>query len=264
MAIKPIFEQVAELKASLTNLSVVDLCDQLRSASPPLLLDIRELQEQVDLGTLPNAKHVPRGMLEFWADPASPYARDYFKEAQPMVVFCAGGGRSAFAAQALIDMGYQDVAHLEAGFNGWAKAGQPVQEVASTSRWMRRPDPAIDPRPSAWIGHQLLAVSDPVASKAFFLKLGLRDAEPESSTPILELRGGTHLILMLNSGSDRNLSASFDLMVDDIDTTHTAWSDAKLNPSVIERDSVHRFFYLEEPGGIRIRVNSSHVSDLPV
>jgi rhodanese-related sulfurtransferase len=139
MAIRSIFEQVAELRKSLENLTIDELKRELAVRDDLLLLDIRELQETVDLGTIPGAKHVPRGMLEFWADPASPYYRDYFSEDARIVVFCAGGGRSAFAAKALLDMGYRDVAHLEAGFNGWAKAGEPVEDVASTSRWMRKP-----------------------------------------------------------------------------------------------------------------------------
>jgi rhodanese-related sulfurtransferase len=139
MAIRSIFEQVAELKRSLENLAVADLKRELAERRDLLLIDIRELQETIDLGTIPGAKHVPRGMLEFWADPASPYYRDYFTEDARIVVFCAGGGRSAFAAKALLDMGFTNVAHLEPGFNGWAKAGEPVEDVASTSRWMRKP-----------------------------------------------------------------------------------------------------------------------------
>ena len=139
MSIKPIFELVAETKRDLENMSVEQLRDELQSRSDLLLVDIRELQETIDLGTIPKAKHAPRGMLEFWADPASPYYRDYFTEDKRIVLFCAGGGRSALAAKALKDMGYTDVAHLEAGFNGWAKAGGAVEETASTSRWMRKP-----------------------------------------------------------------------------------------------------------------------------
>ena len=107
----------------------------------PLLIDLREIQEVVDLGTIPGAKNVPRGMLEFWADPASPYYRDYFTEDRRMVVFCAGGGRSVDATLALEDMGFKNVAHLEAGFNGWKKAGGEVEDVAATSRWVRREKP---------------------------------------------------------------------------------------------------------------------------
>lgn len=139
MSIKPIFQLVAETKEQLENLSVEQLKSEIRNRDNLLLVDIRELQENVDLGTIPGARHVPRGMLEFWADPSSPYYRDYFNEDKRIVLFCAGGGRSALAARALEDMGYADVGHLEVGFNGWAKAGEAVQETAGTSRWMRKP-----------------------------------------------------------------------------------------------------------------------------
>ena len=139
MAIRSIFSVVDALKAQLTNLSIEELKREMRTRSNLLLVDIREIQETIDLGTIPDAVHAPRGMLEFWADPASPYYRDYFTEDKRIVVFCAGGGRSALAAKALIDMGFTDVAHLEAGFNGWKKAGEPVQDVARSSRWMRKP-----------------------------------------------------------------------------------------------------------------------------
>src|SRR5262245_42432472 len=172
MAIKPIFGTVDALKKKLENLSVEDLKREIAEGKNLLLVDIREIQETVDLGTIPSAVHAPRGMLEFWADPASPYYRDWFKEDKRIVVFCAGGGRSAFAAQALIDMGYRDVAHLDPGFNGWKKAGEPVEDVAKKSRWMRKPE--IDPRPPMWIGHSVLSVKDVPKSHAFFQKLGLR------------------------------------------------------------------------------------------
>ncbi len=139
MSIKPIFELVDEAKRDLENLSIEQLKNEMAKRDDLLLIDIRELQENVDLGTIPGASHAPRGMLEFWADPASPYYRDYFAEDRRIVLFCAGGGRSALAAKALKGMGYPDVAHLAAGFNGWAKAGESVQETASASRWMRKP-----------------------------------------------------------------------------------------------------------------------------
>ena len=104
-----------------------------------LLVDLREIQELLELGTIPGAKHVPRGMMEFWADPASPYYRDYFSEDADIVVFCAGGGRSVYATLALQDMGFQNVAHLEVGFNGWQKAGGAVEDISATSKWMKKP-----------------------------------------------------------------------------------------------------------------------------
>ena len=141
MAIKNIFDYVDEEKANIENLTVEQLRAE-RDANPNLLLlDIREIQERVDLGTIPGSIHVPRGMLEFWADPASRYYRDYFQEDRRTVVFCAGGGRSVLATKALLDMGFKSVAHLEPGFGGWQKAGEAIEDVSSTSRWVRREKP---------------------------------------------------------------------------------------------------------------------------
>jgi rhodanese-related sulfurtransferase len=138
MAIKSIFAEVNDRKRSIENLSVDDLETELSADDSVLLVDLRELQERVDLGTIPGALHVPRGMLEFWADPESPYYRDYFQEHRRTVLFCAGGGRSVLAVLALKDMGFSNVAHLEEGFRGWQESGRDVEDVRSTSRWVRR------------------------------------------------------------------------------------------------------------------------------
>lgn len=142
MPIKEIFAVVEEVKKDIENLSIDDLKAELDD--PNLLLaDIREIQERVDLGTIPGAKHVPRGMLEFWADPLSPYYRGWFDaEDKRIVLFCAGGGRSALAAKALGEMGFTNVAHLEPGFTGWQKAGEAIEDASRTSRWVRREKPA--------------------------------------------------------------------------------------------------------------------------
>lgn len=139
MAIVDIFAEVERIKADLENLSIEDLKSELQDNGDLLLIDIRELQELVDLGTIPGAVHVPRGMMEFWASPTSSYYREFFTEDKRIVAFCAGGGRSAFAARDLKAMGFNNVAHLELGFNGWAKSGGAVEDFASQSRWMRRP-----------------------------------------------------------------------------------------------------------------------------
>lgn len=138
MPIKSVFEAVERAKGRIENLSAKTLAAELAAQPDLLLVDLRELQERVDLGTIPGAVHVPRGMLEFWADPQSRYYRDYFQEGRRTVVFCAGGGRSALAAANLLDMGFADVAHLEPGFAGWQQAGFPVEDVRATSRWVRR------------------------------------------------------------------------------------------------------------------------------
>jgi len=263
MAIKPIFGTVDALKKKLENLSVEDLKREMAKRTDLLLVDIREIQESVDRGTIPGAVHAPRGMLELWADPASPYYRDYFSEDKRIVVFCAGGGRSAFAAQALRDMGYADVAHLEPGFNGWKKAGEPVEEVASKSRWMRKPE--TDARPPMWIGHSVLAVKDVQKTHAFFQKLGLRDVFAGDKFAIMELRGGTHLIVEeADAPIERGAEAPFDLMVDDVDACHAQLIAAGLKPTKVKPGRIHSWFTIREPGGHKITVNSSHVGELPV
>ena len=141
MPIRNVFAQTQALKADIENLSVAQLRDEMAANPQLLLIDLREIQELVDLGTIPGAKHVARGMLEFWADPSSPYYRDFFTEDARIVTFCAGGGRSVYATLALRDMGYTDVAHLEVGFNGWRKAGGEVYDYGATSKWIRRPEP---------------------------------------------------------------------------------------------------------------------------
>ena len=139
MPIKSIFAEVAQIKKEIENLSVEDLIAEQADNPDLLLLDIREIQERVDLGTIPGAKHAPRGMLEFWADPEGPYFRDYFQENRRTILFCAGGGRSVLAVVALKNLGFSNVAHLEDGFGGWQKADNQIEDVAATSRWIRRP-----------------------------------------------------------------------------------------------------------------------------
>lgn len=139
MTIKSVFAMVEQVKRDLDNLSLSDLDKELEAPEKLLLVDIREIQEYVDLGTIPGAVNAPRGMLEFWADPASPYYRNYFTEEKRIVLFCAGGGRSAFAAKALLEMGYENVAHLEEGFNGWQESARSIEDTKSNSRWQRKP-----------------------------------------------------------------------------------------------------------------------------
>ena len=93
MAIRNVFEDTRVRKQEIENLSIEQLKQEIESGDDILLVDIREVQEFVDLGTIPGAKHVPRGMLEFWADPASPYYRDWFSENKRTILFCAGAGR---------------------------------------------------------------------------------------------------------------------------------------------------------------------------
>jgi rhodanese-related sulfurtransferase len=133
--IKKAWDMVAEAKADLENLSVEQVKAELDAGSATIV-DIRDFRELYLKGKIPGAFHAERGMLEFWVDPASEYYRDTFKPENRYILYCAGGGRSALAAQTLKEMGYPNVAHLEAGFGGWADAGMPVEDVQEGSKWV--------------------------------------------------------------------------------------------------------------------------------
>ena len=92
------------------------------------IVDIRDVRELDRDGMIPGALHAPRGMLEFWVDPASPYHREVFANGKKFVLYCASGWRSALAAETLQDMGLEPVAHIEGGFVAWKEAGGPVVE----------------------------------------------------------------------------------------------------------------------------------------
>jgi rhodanese-related sulfurtransferase len=91
----------------------------------PLVVDVREADETA-AGTIPGATPVPRGLLEFAADPGTPMHVEGFDPARRVICYCSGGGRSALAAQSLQALGYTDVAHLEGGFGAWTAEGRPV------------------------------------------------------------------------------------------------------------------------------------------
>ncbi len=91
-----------------------------------VFVDLRDPRELEREGRLPGAVHCPRGMLEFWIDPESPYAKPVFQEDKTFVFFCAGGWRSALAAKTAQDMGLTPVAHLAGGFGAWKAEGGDV------------------------------------------------------------------------------------------------------------------------------------------
>jgi rhodanese-related sulfurtransferase len=117
---------VAEAKQRVTNLTVDDVVAE-RDSGDPLIVDVREPAEREQLGSIPGAVSAPRGMLEFFADPTSPYHRPEFDPNRRVILHCAAGGRSALAADTLQQLGYSDVAHLDGGFTAWKEAGQPVE-----------------------------------------------------------------------------------------------------------------------------------------
>lgn len=93
-------------------------------------VDVRDVRELARDGKIPGAFHAPRGMLEFWVDPDSPYHKPVFAEPKKFVLFCAAGWRSALSTKTLKDMGMENVAHVEGGFTAWRDAGGPVEPPA--------------------------------------------------------------------------------------------------------------------------------------
>lgn len=91
-------------------------------------VDLRDVSELEHDGVIPGAVHAPRGMLEFWVDPESPYHRDVFAQDKEYVLFSGAGWRSALATKALMDMGFERVAHVEGGYTAWKAAGAPTAE----------------------------------------------------------------------------------------------------------------------------------------
>ena len=100
---------------------------KLHGRDDVVLVDIRDVRELQRDGKVPGAFHCPRGMLEFWIDPASSYHKPRFAEDKRYVFFCAGGLRSALAAQTAHRMGLNPVAHIRGGFGAWKVAGGPVE-----------------------------------------------------------------------------------------------------------------------------------------
>lgn len=117
---------VAEAEAEIQTLSVEE-AKGLIGAADVVLVDLRDPRELEREGKMPGAFHCPRGMLEFWIDPDSPYHKPVFAEDKRFVFFCGGGWRSALAAKAAQDMGLKPVAHIAGGFTAWKKAGAPVE-----------------------------------------------------------------------------------------------------------------------------------------
>ena len=107
----------------------IELAVKLAGRDDTVLVDIRDIRELQRDGKVPGAFHCPRGMLEFWIDPTSSYHKPQFAQDKRFVFFCAGGLRSALAAQAAHRMGLKPVAHIRGGFGAWKAAGGPVEVV---------------------------------------------------------------------------------------------------------------------------------------
>ena len=141
MARRTIHDVVADAKDGIEELYIGQLQAEM-AAGDVTVVDIRDIRERVGLGVIPGAVSAPRGMLEFWFDPESPYYDDKYQLDKRYVFHCASGWRSALAVKAIEEIGYTNVAHLEPGFNGWKESGAPVEDISETSRWVKRDKPA--------------------------------------------------------------------------------------------------------------------------
>ena len=112
---------LAEANAAIETVSVQDLPYHMED-SEAALIDVRETVETERDGIIPGSAHVPRGLLEFQADPECPAYNDVLDPARRMILYCGTGGRSALAAKTLLDMGYADVASLAGGYAAWRQA----------------------------------------------------------------------------------------------------------------------------------------------
>jgi len=107
---------------------------QARLGDPDVqFVDVRDVRELEREGVIPGAFPAPRGMIEFWIDPDSPYFKPLFGENKEFIFFCAAGWRSALTTKTVQDMGLENVAHIEGGFGAWKAAGAPVAEKAKKS-----------------------------------------------------------------------------------------------------------------------------------
>lgn len=104
---------------------------RLQGRDDVLFVDLRDVRELEREGMIPGAFHAPRGMLEFWIDPESPYHKPVFAEPKRFVFYCASGWRSALAAKTAAEMGLEPICHLEGGFTAWKQAGGAVAEKAT-------------------------------------------------------------------------------------------------------------------------------------
>ena len=118
-------EMVSDARTRVENLSPEQVEDEMKRGA--LLVDIRESEERTEHGTIPGAVHYPRGMLEFWADPTSPFHKEDFDPNRRIILHCMAGGRSSLAADTLQKLGYKNVAHMDGGLERWQHEGRPIE-----------------------------------------------------------------------------------------------------------------------------------------
>ena len=122
---------VAEANAAIESYTVQDAMTRVGDDSVAFI-DLREIDELHRDGKVPGAIHAPRGMLEFYIDPESPYHKEVFSSGKKIIFYCASSGRSALAAQTAQEMGLGSVAHVAGGIKAWREVGGPMEEMKPT------------------------------------------------------------------------------------------------------------------------------------
>jgi rhodanese-related sulfurtransferase len=122
MTVHNLQKMLAEANAVIATISVHDALS-LVDDPDTAFVDIRETVERQQNGVIPSAVHAPRGFLEFIADPQGPMHNEVFSSGKRLILFCATGGRSTLASKTLMDMGFENVAHIAGGFAAWREAG---------------------------------------------------------------------------------------------------------------------------------------------
>ena len=126
---KRAMDLVAAANAEVESIPAVEAL-ALTNNDDVTLVDLRDIRERIREGFVPGSVHAPRGMLEFWVDPESPYHREVFATGKRIVFYCQSGWRSALAAKTAQDMGLERVAHVGDGFTGWVEAGGPLLKTS--------------------------------------------------------------------------------------------------------------------------------------
>ena len=122
---KTVKNMVAEAKSKINEIDAKDAIKFFNDENV-IFIDIRDIRERQKLGFIPGSFHAPRGMLEFWIDPESPYFKDIFNTNKKYIFHCAAGWRSALAVSTLNDMGFE-ASHITDGFSGWVNEKGPIE-----------------------------------------------------------------------------------------------------------------------------------------
>ena len=119
---------IEEAEKNIETISIDEVAGLLHDEAVTIV-DIRDIRELQREGKVPGAIHAPRGMLEFWVDPDSPYHRELFSEEKKFIFYCASAWRSALATQTVQQMGMSNVCHMSGGFTAWKEAQQAIESV---------------------------------------------------------------------------------------------------------------------------------------